>query len=154
MLKLSAVEFVARAIPESFLVIFAIYAFAGTRINKKRYFLSSFIMMVMLLLIRDLPISYGTHTILGIMVIIVLSYTINKIDIMKAVQSTIIAIIVQFICEGFNIFIIQYVFKKDINYIFGNPDLKIIYGIPSLCIFTVILILRYIIVLKKERFTV
>ncbi len=35
MLKLSVVEFVARAVPEAFLFIFAIYTFSHTRINKK-----------------------------------------------------------------------------------------------------------------------
>ncbi len=35
MLKLSVVEFVARAIPEAFLLIFAVYTFSNTRMNKK-----------------------------------------------------------------------------------------------------------------------
>ena len=70
MLKLSVVEFVARAVPEAFLFIFAIYTFSHTRINKKRYLLSSLLMTIMIFIIRSLPISYGIHTILSIMVLI------------------------------------------------------------------------------------
>ncbi|KOR25699.1 hypothetical protein P9J83_10545 [Clostridium sporogenes] len=150
MLKLSVVEFVARAVPEAFLLIFAIYTFSNTRINKKRYLLSSFLMIIMIFIIRSLPISYGIHTILSIMVLVLLSYIINKIDVITAVKSTIITIIFQFVCEGINIFIIQYVLKDDMNYIFNNANLKTIYGIPSLTIFTCIVLLLYIRLLKKE----
>nr|WP_307890040.1 hypothetical protein [Clostridium botulinum] len=43
MLKLSAVEFVARAIPEAFLLIFAVYTFSNTRMNKKKLFIVQFL---------------------------------------------------------------------------------------------------------------
>ncbi len=95
-------------------------------------------MLIMIFIIRSLPISYGIHTILSIMVIILLSYIINGIDIMKAVKSTIITIIFQLICEGTNIFIIQYILEEDMNHIFSNPNLKTIYGIPSLIILLVL----------------
>ena len=151
MLKLSAVEFVARAIPESFLLIFGVYAFSNTEINKKRYLFSSVLILIMVFIIRALPISYGVHTILSIMVIIALSRSINKIDTIKSIKGTIITIIVQLLCEGINILMIQYIFRKDINNIFGNPKMKIIYGIPSLGIFMCIIILHYIILLKREE---
>ncbi len=38
MLKLSIVEFVARATPEAFLLIFAVYTFSNTKMNKKKLF--------------------------------------------------------------------------------------------------------------------
>ncbi len=107
-------------------------------------------MTIMIFIIRSLPISYGIHTILSIMVLVLLSYTINKIDVTIAVKSTIITIILQFICEGINIFIIQYVLKNDMNYIFNNSKLKTMYGIPSLIIFTCIVLLLYIRLLEKE----
>ncbi|KGO15459.1 hypothetical protein [Clostridium botulinum] len=151
MLKLSIVEFVARATPEAFLLIFAVYTFSNTRMNKKNYLLSSFLMLIMIFIIRSLPISYGIHTILSIMVLILLSYIINRIDVIRAVKSTIITIIFQLICEGTNIFIIQYILKKDMNHIFRDPNLKTIYGIPSLIIFACIIVLRYIRLLKRKE---
>ncbi|ACQ53430.1 hypothetical protein WBZ18_17250 [Clostridium botulinum] len=151
MLKLSIVEFVARATPEAFLLIFAVYTFSNTRMNKKNYLLSSFLMLIMIFIIRSLPISYGIHTILSIMVLILLSYIINRIDVIRAVKSTIITIILQLICEGTNIFIIQYILKENMNHIFRDPNLKTIYGIPSLIIFACIIVLRYIRLLKRKE---
>ncbi|WP_251861157.1 hypothetical protein [Clostridium sp. Marseille-Q2269] len=151
MLRLSMVEFVARAIPEAFLLVFAIYTFSNTRINRKNYLISSLLMVGMIFIIRSLPISYGIHTILSIMVLILLSYFVNGIDVMKSGKSTIITIIIQLICEGANIFIIQHIFKKDMNYIFKDPRLKTIYGIPSLIIFGCIIILFYIKLLKRKE---
>ena len=151
MLKLSAIEFAARAIPEAFLLIFAVYTFSSTRMNKKNYLLSSLLMIIMIFIIRSLPISYGIHTILSIIVIILLSYSINGIDVINCIKSTIITIIFQLICEGTNIFIIQYILGKDMNHIFTNPNLKTIYGIPSLIIFACIISFRYIKLLKREE---
>ncbi|ACA44918.1 hypothetical protein [Clostridium botulinum] len=151
MLKLSIIEFVARATPEAFLLIFSVYTFSNTRMNKKNYLLSSFLMLIMIFIIRSLPISYSIHTILSIMVLILLSYIINRIDVIRAVKSTIITIILQLICEGTNIFIIQYILKGDMNHIFRDPNLKTIYGIPSLIIFACIIVLRYIRLLKRKE---
>lgn len=151
MLKLSALEFFLRAIPESFLIIFAVYAFSKTAIEVKRYSLSSIIFSIMIYIIRLLPIHYGVHTILGIILIIILTVNINKIDIIKSIQAVILTVILQFICEGINIFIIQNIFKMDINYVFNKPVLKILYGIPSLIIFGCIIIMYYTKVLKRKR---
>ncbi len=108
-------------------------------------------MLIMIFIIRSLPISYGIHTILSIMVLILLSYIINRIDVIRAVKSTIITIILQLICEGTNIFIIQYILKENMNHIFRDPNLKTIYGIPSLIIFACIIVLRYIRLLKRKE---
>ena len=115
MLKLTLLEFFLRGLPEGFLIIFAVYAFSKTVINIKRYIVSSIIFVIAVYLIRLLPIQYGVHTILNIIVIIVLAVNINKIGIIKSIQASIMTIILEFICEGINIFIIKYIFKEDIN---------------------------------------
>lgn len=151
MLKLSILEFFIRVIPESFLIIFAVYTFSKTAIEVKKYFLSSIILAIMTFMIRSLPIHYGIHTILCIIVIILLICNINKIDIIKSIQAVIITIILQFICEGINVFMIQNIFKLDINYVFNEPVLKLLYGIPSLVIFACIPILYYVKLSKRKE---
>lgn len=46
MLKLSVFEFVFRAMPESFIYMFAIYSFSKTIVDKKKYLLSAFLMVI------------------------------------------------------------------------------------------------------------
>lgn len=143
MLKLTLLEVFLRALPESFLVVFAVYAFSKTVINVKRYIISSLIYVILIYIIRLLPIQYGVHTILNIIVIILLTVNINKISIIKSIQTSLMTIILEFICEGINVFTIQYIFKVDIAHLLSVPSLKIIYGIPSLLIFAVTVAIYY-----------
>ena len=148
--KLSIVEFVFRGLPEGFLVIFAMYSFSKTAIDIKRYILSSILFATLIYSIILLPIHYGVSTILSIISLIVLSVNINKIDIIKSIQVGIISTILEFICEGINVLIIQYIFKKDVNFIFNQPNLKVLYGAPSLIIFGCIVIIYYIRLLRRK----
>ena len=61
------------------------------------------------------------------------------------------AIVLEFICEGMNVFIIQHIFKKDIVYVLGLPLLKILYGIPSLLIFAVIVFTYYFYLTRRNK---
>lgn len=151
MLNLSIQELFFRVLPEEFLFILAIYSFSKTTINIKKYAIASIILAIITYLIRLLPIQYGVHTILGIIAILVISVNIMKIDIIKAIQASIITTIIEFISEGINIFIIQYILKKDINYIFNDPNLKVLYGFPSLVILASIVIIFYIRAFVKKE---
>ncbi|NKF07395.1 hypothetical protein J1C67_12460 [Clostridium gasigenes] len=153
MLKLQPIELFFRAIPESFLAILAIYIFSNIPINKKKYIITSLLVACIFFGVRMLPINYGVHTILGIGIMIILSVSINKIDIIKSIKAVLIYSIFQFIAEGLNIFIIQNILKEDVNEVLSNVVLKTVYGLPSLAILGFIIFLYYIIRLKKDELT-
>jgi hypothetical protein len=134
MLKLTTIEIIFRAIPESFLYILGFYVFAKTRVNIKRYIISGILGGGLIGIMRALPISYGIHTILLIILFAVLSTFINKINTIKSIQVGILSFASMFICEAINTLLIYAVFKKDMEYIFADPTLKTIYGMPSLII--------------------
>ncbi|NNU77483.1 hypothetical protein [Clostridium estertheticum] len=144
MLRLTLLEVVLRSLPEEFLVIFAVYVFSKTVINIKRYIISSIIYLFAVYAIRLLPIQYGVHTILNIIIIIVLTDNISKISIIKSIKASIMAVILLFICEGINVFIIQHIFKADVRSVLSHTVTKILYGIPSLLIFAVIVFTYYV----------
>ncbi|MBU3159996.1 hypothetical protein KPL37_09555 [Clostridium frigoris] len=151
MLRLTLLEVFLRALPEAMLLIFAVYAFSKTVINVKRYILSIIIYVIAVYIIRLLPIQYGVHTILNIIAIIVLTISINKISIIKAIQASIMAMVLEFICEGINMFIIQHIFKVNVINILSNTSLKILYGIPSLVIFAAIAFTYYFYLVRKKK---
>lgn len=151
MLKLTLLDIFLRGLPEEFLIIFAVYAFSKTAVNIKRYIISSLIFTIAIYFIRLLPIQYGVHIIISIIVIIVLTVNINKISIIKSIQACIMTVILEFICEGINMFIIQHVFKVDIVYMLTDPSLKILYGIPSLVIFATIVSTYYFYLAKRKK---
>lgn len=151
MLKVTLLELVVRGIPEGLLFILLTYAFSKKYIRTKRYILSSIIYSICVYLIRFLPIQNGAHFILNLVVLIAAAVIINKIEIIKAIQAGIIAFLLGFICEGINVFILQHIFKKDLNDIFHNPIMKTLYTIPSLMILGGIVITFYIILWKRKE---
>jgi len=153
MLRITLLEFFLRGLPEAFLLIVAVYIFSNTAINIKKLIISSVIFLIAGSLIRMLPIQYGVHTILGIIVSIILTVNVCKISIIKSIQGNLMSIILEFICEGINVFIIKYIFKENIMFLISKPTLKILYGIPSLLIFATIVVTYHFYVARKKKFS-
>jgi uncharacterized membrane protein YagU involved in acid resistance len=150
-MDVTILEFFLRGIPESFLFIFAAYAFSNDKIIKKNYVLSGMTLAIAGFITRSLPVHYGVHTILNLFAFIVIASHINKIDLVKSMQAGIVAIILQFICEAINVFMIQYLFKANIEEVFNNATLKTLYGIPSTAIFAGIIFIYYFKVSKRNE---
>lgn len=143
MLKLTLLEFFLRVIPEAMTFILGVHAWSKIQIYKKNFLLSSFLLAVGIFMIRMMPISYGIHTLLTIIVVIILMTQLQKIDIVKAIRGSIITIICQFCAEMINAIMITTLFKQDLEMIFEQPLLKIIYGLPSLGIAMGIMLIVY-----------
>lgn len=151
-MEVSLFELFARGIPESSLFILASYVFLKKEFKVKRILLSTLLLAILVYFIRKLPIQYGVNNVLNMFVFIVINININKIDIIKSIKLAIITFILQFLCEGINILTIQYVFNVDLDYAFSTSGLKVLYGLPSLLIFGLIILTYYIIFNKKRRF--
>lgn len=148
MLRLTAFEFIVRAVPEAFVYIFASYALANNKLNTKRYIISSILLATCTYFIRMLPINYGVHTILYIIMQTIILISISKIDIILAIKSSIITTICLFVVELLNLLILNFVFKEQLESIMSNPISKTIYGLPSLVGFAIVSICYYY--LKKK----
>ena len=151
MLKLSVFEFVFRAMPESFIYMFAIYSFSKKIVDKKKYLLSAFLMVICVFVIRMLPINYGVHTILNIIMAIVITCTVSKIDILKSIKASITMIIILFICEGVNVGLLSLILGSKLDKVLSDTVMKTIYGLPSLILFGIIISSYYIILKKRDR---
>lgn len=151
MLKLSIWELIFRTIPEGFVFIFASYAIAGKDIEKGRYILSSILLGVIGYLIRMLPIHFGVHTILLIMVHILMTSTINKIEVKRAVSAALISVIIMFLSEGLNVVMLDKVFKVEFQDVMSNVYTKLVYGIPSFVLFAIIILVIHFVLRKIKR---
>lgn len=150
MLKMTSDEFILRLLPEAFIFIFAAYAFSKTRINKSKYLLSSFLLGLSVFIIRMLPINYGVHTILNIIMLAVIAYSINKIDLTESIKVSIITAICLFLLEGLNMLLLSTIFGDKLDSILSNTILKTVSGLPSLIGFGLIVI-GYYSYLKKRK---
>jgi hypothetical protein len=135
-MEVSLLELFARGIPEGALFILASYIFSRKKINAKRVLASILLFAFSGYLIRKLPVQPGVNSILSIFMLVAINNNVNKIEMIKSIKVSVIIFILQFLCEAINVFMLQYLFKIDLNYIFSNSYLKILYGIPSLLIAT------------------
>lgn len=133
-MKETIIDLIFRGVPEGFLFIYATYVFSKKEIRIRPFMISSILLGLTVYGIRLLPIHNGINNILNLIVLIILVNKVNRISPIKSIQVGIITMILGFICEGINVLMIQYLFKLDINFVFNDPKLKILYGIPSLFI--------------------
>lgn len=150
MLQLSLLELFFRTLPESCIYIWAGYIFSNNKIDKTKFILSSILLSLWTFFIRLLPIHFGVHTILFLIVYILICALINKIDIIKSISSGLISVIILFICEGINVFILR-LLEIDIEITFKEPVTKLLYGTPSLFLFGLIITILYKIKSKRRR---
>lgn len=139
MLKLSILEFILRTIPSGILYITSVYVFSYEKINLRRVLYSGGILAILIYFIRTLPIQFGVHTIIFLIALIFIAIWINKIDVNKAISSSLISVGIISICDWASFFIMTTIFKGNVKIIMSNPMLKILYGVPSflLYVFTI-----------------
>ncbi|WML36698.1 hypothetical protein [Clostridium sp. OS1-26] len=143
-------EIFFRVIPESFLLILLVYLICNKNIRNKAYFISGIILAVSTYLVRALPIQFGIHTIIIIMIFIVINNSINKIPVKKSIASSMVAMITLSICESANFFILSFA-KVNMEKIYSNAMLKTIYFTPSLIFFAIIAYMLYLLKNKVKR---
>ena len=148
MLRVSIFEFLVRIIPESFLLMLALFAICNVKIQINRYIISSILLGVLQYSIRLLPINYGVNTILGIFGMIIIMYRLNKADIVLTIKASLIITIVLFICEWINVFLLNIIFKERLEELMINGFTKTMCGLPSLISFAIITGIYYC---KKRR---
>ncbi len=152
MLHLTWFEFFARVIPEEFFTLLLVYALSKQKVDVKRYILSSLLYAVLVFAIRELPISYGIHTIINVIVLIGISYFINKINLTVSIRSSIITLILLYVCELINMLFIQYILHLDLTKMYTDVYVKTLYSLPSLISLAIITIfLYYLLVIRKRE---
>lgn len=140
---------ILRMIPEAFLLIYSIYSFTFTKVDIKKILLSSLVGGIVVYFIRMLPVHFGVHTIISIMLYIILAIKINNIEMFKAIASTLAAIIIIFISDFILLIFYTKILHLSSELLFGETWITAISGIPSLILFYYMV--RLITYIKKKR---
>lgn len=150
MLHLKPIEFILRVIPESFLVIFAIYVFSKTNIEKKKYLVTSIVFSLIIYTTRMLPINYGVHMILSVLILLFIVVSYNNIEVANGVKSIIFTYLIQLASEAINVLMLNFM-NVDLDTLFQDAVSKTILGIPSLIITGIVILIFYVINNKKKE---
>lgn len=138
MLKMNGLEALIRLSPETFIMIYFIYSLSGEKIQKCKYILTSIMLTTLIYIVRLLPIYFGVHTIIS-MILYVSTLTILKIPLVKSICNTLVSFLILEICELLNMYLLG-IFNIDVSRC-ENHYLKSLYGMPSLLILLIIVLI-------------
>lgn len=148
MLGVSWIELFLRGIPEMLLMIWGIHVIARKSFDIKKCVSLSIIMSIVIFFIRKLPIYFGIHTIIMIILIIGIMVAVG-IPIITSIYGTLFMSLLFSLSEFLNMLLLK-LFYTNINVNSMSSIKKSLFGIPSLMIlFLFILVIRCLI--KKEK---
>ncbi len=146
MLKLHWIEIFFRGIPESFLVLAGICVITEKFLPIKNYIISSILLSLCIFFIRRLPMYWGIHTLIFIILIISIMF-IQGIPLTSSICGTFCMLLILSTSEVLNILILNiFHIKTTLLYIdsISASIKKCLLGIPSLImVFLFVLILYY-----------
>lgn len=150
MLKLTAIDVLLRTIPEAFLFIISAYLISCKKINKRHCVISILLMSVFIYLIRELPIHYGVHIIINIVIYALVMVFINKMDAIEAITYSLGFMMILAICEWINLFMLNMLIGNNLQSILEDPLTKNLYFSPSLILFIISVFLIRTIMKKRN----
>ncbi|NMM64451.1 hypothetical protein HBE96_17685 [Clostridium sp. P21] len=152
MLKLTWIEFFLRTIPEMFILIWGIYVISRNSFNNSHYVFSSTIMAILTFFVRWLPIYWGVHMILN-MILTISIMIIVDIPLIKSIYSTLIMFFVLCLSEYLNLIILN-LLNIDTNFQLLEPVKKCVLTLPSLIITSVFIIIIHHLFSKKDQLVI
>jgi hypothetical protein len=151
MLKISLLDLLLRTFPESFLFVFAVYLFCHKKFDRNRIIASTVIFSFAVYSIRLLPIQFGIHTILNILVYVTLCIKINKIPFAKSIAYSLILMAMLSASEQLNTVVLNHIFGQNVSTILNDDLFKNIYFMPSMILFFIGIIICYKVLYRKRE---
>lgn len=144
---LSWIDIFLRLLPEALIIILAGHGLSGKKINTKLYLVSSVVLALGTYVFKILPITPALPMLLTAIITVLILTIINKIKVVHAVITTVVCYVVAIIIEGINIFALEKLLHINPEGIFhsANPLIRNLYGLPSLLVFSIIMLSFYFI---------
>jgi hypothetical protein len=140
MLEQPLVALFLRTIPENILLFYASYVIINTKTDMKKIIYSGIILGIINYLVRLLPINFGVHTILGLLVYIGILSKYHKVELFKSIKIALISMIILFISDAITVYAYINIFKISGEILFNKTIIGSLLSMPTLIIFVLILI--------------
>jgi hypothetical protein len=150
MLQLILFQYILGYGLQSFIFIFGIYTFNRQKIEIKKYLLASIVVAAISFLVRQLPISFGVHTIFDLLVSIIICILFIKMPAINTIRSMSMVFILLLTSEAVSLVILSVIIGKSrLEIIMNNPLQRAITGVPLNLFFLLLITLSYYILKKK-----
>lgn len=152
MLTISLLQLGCKGIPEGIAYVIGMYALTGLRIEWKKLFGMSAILILATYLIRLLPIRFGIHTMLILFTMIFIYMVVTKTPVIRNIKAALIILAFLIISEMINLGILQFLYGSEhVKEIMDDNVQKTLYSIPSTIIFVLLTILAYYLCVVRKR---
>lgn len=152
MLKSTLSYIVIRTLSESILLILAGFILLNLKIDKVKIIKLGIVLGISISGIRMLPITYGIHTILGIMLSGLILANVSKLPIIQPMMAITVIFIVLAISEVIYIRLANIVLNISLEVLMVRDLKGAILSIPSLLIFiSIVIMLNFILSIIKSK---
>lgn len=135
---------------QGLIFVLGMYTFNQQKIILKNYISASALFIVTSYIIRLLPISFGVHTIINMLILVIICIVLLKMPVFNTIRSMSIVMVFLLLSEMADLAVLTMVMGKDkFEEVMHNPLQKAITGIPSNVLFLLLITLSYYILKKK-----
>ncbi|WP_028308022.1 hypothetical protein [Desulfitibacter alkalitolerans] len=131
MIELPLLLVIFHGIPESAALVFVTLAVLKANFSWKNVLLLGALLAAAAFFVRLLPVAFGIHTVLLILMLSVIVLYFTKYDIIKVVTAVLIAAVLLLVFEFISFSFIMFLFDIRLEEIAGNTLLRIVMGAPS-----------------------
>ena len=149
--KIILFEYVLGYMIQGFTVVLGIYALNRQKINLKNYIFTSVFITITSCLVKLLPINFGIHSILNMVILFLICTLILKMHAFNTMRSAIIMTIMLMVIEMIYVTVMRLIIgEKQLEYLMLNLDERTIFILPITIIFVILTVSLYIFLTKKK----
>ena len=131
MIELPLLLVIFHGIPESAALVFVTLAIVKANFNWKHILLFGTLLAAAAFFVRLLPVAFGVHTVLLMLMLSLIVINFTRYDIYKVVTSVLIVTLLIIVFEFISFSFIMFLFDIRLEEIAGNTLLRIVMGAPS-----------------------
>lgn len=137
MIDLTQVLYILRTLAEGIIAVLSVHMLSGKKTDWKKHILTGIMLGIIVYLIRQLPIHYGVHTIIILLIMIFIFIQLSKIPFYKAVASSIVFTMILYVSEIVT-FLMYSILGYNVNDISPDTINGILFSIPPIMIALVV----------------
>lgn len=142
------IPFLGVSVPESFVLYYMVLAIACKRESPLSIIALSLLTSLFSYTVRSIPMVFGIHTILQVVLMIILLNIFLQLPWRAAAAIMILASAILGLAEGFFVPFLSWIFSLDLDRIISDPLLRILFTLPHLIFLAA---LSYIVIKKNWR---
>jgi len=152
LLKIIIFEYLLGYCLQGFTFVLGVFAFSRRKIVLKTYVLTSLLVTVIIYVVRLLPISFGVHTIIIMLFLILICIIIFKMSAYTTIRSALLIIVLLLICEMADIAVMIQILgeEKFQSMMLLTSDKAIIGSVPTI-FFAMLIALKYFVLNNTKK---